>query len=139
MQAFVVWHVDVDVDDDLPGLMTSINRLLMLMLMFDTVNVRCDRENARYVELVESGRSFAKMEERKRKKQEQEGANGKVTADGAEVGQTGVADSHRRIRRRFKQSSPVADVGGGGSKGLDADVLRSVFGASGESRKPNGL
>lgn len=115
--------------------------------MFDVITVRCRRENARYVELVESGRSFAKMEERKRKKQEQEGANrkaatpgdgGKATADGAEVGQTGVADSHRRIRRRFKQSSPVADVGGGGGKDLDTDVLRSVLGAGGERRKPNG-
>lgn len=102
------------------------------------------------MELVESGRSFAKMEERKRKRREGEagkikdgsgsgsgsvatgGGGSKAPRNGEEVqGETsrpGVGDAHRRIRRRFKQSSPVADVGGGGAGGMDAAVLRSVFG-----------
>lgn len=106
-----------------------------------------DRENARYVELVESGRSFAKMEERKRKRREDE--TGAVSAPAAPTGQgaaprvgdaqgearPGVGDAHRRIRRRFKQSSPVADVGGGGGEKMDAAVLRSVFGGGGGERK----
>ena len=91
------------------------------------------------MELVESGRSFAKMEERKRKRREDDagapGASGALPGGGGGGGgrgegdaRKGVGDSHRRIRRRFKQSTPVADVGGGGEGGMDAAVLRSVFG-----------
>lgn len=91
------------------------------------------RENARYLELVESGRSFQKMEERKRNRREAEaGAGGAPTTSstggGGVEARPGVGDAHRRIRRRFKQSSPVADVGGGGKGGMDSAVLRSVFG-----------
>ncbi|CAB1117754.1 unnamed protein product [Ectocarpus sp. CCAP 1310/34] len=115
--------------------------------------MQAKRENARYVELVESGRSFAKMEERKRKRR-QDGSDdnnsasaastigggspaavaaAKLTAGGGEgvpgnPAPAGVGDSHRRIRRRFKQSNPVGDVGGGGGGGMDAKVLRSLFG-----------
>lgn len=108
------------------------------------------RENARYVELVESGRSFAKMEERKRKRREEnpgpdaaglEGTGGggapRTSGEGAQAKNAAparVGESHQRIRRRFKQSSPVADVGGGDGGGMDATVLRSVFGGGGGSK-----
>ncbi|CAM9487847.1 unnamed protein product [Choristocarpus tenellus] len=92
------------------------------------------RENARYVELVESGRSFAKMEERKRKQREEQaqkmiGQNSTgqgVMGNGAVAG--GDVDVHRRVRRRFKQARPVADAGGGERGGMDPSVLQSVFG-----------
>lgn len=99
-----------------------------------------NRENARYVELVESGRSYAKMEERKRKRREADtdaalagaGPSASKPVDRSEAPRSvGVGDSHQRIRRRFKQSSPVADVGGGGG-GVDRTVLRSVFGGGGD-------
>eukprot|EP00752_Nemacystus_decipiens_P003066 g2842.t1 len=109
--------------------------------------MQAKRENARYVELVESGRSFAKMEERKRKRREEnppplaersvgaagDGARASHTAPAGGVGGEGggVGNSHQRIRRRFKQSSPVADVGGGGGAEMDTTVLRSVFGGRG--------
>ncbi len=92
------------------------------------------------MELVESGRSFAKMEERKRKRREE---NPGPPATGLEGGQAKdaaparVGDSHQRIRRRFKQSSPVADVGGGDGGGMDATVLRSVFGGGGGGEGKN--
>lgn len=104
------------------------------------------RENAKYVELVESGRSFAKMEERKRKRREdtdtasaapsaiQNGGGGNGGENGEGPSSPGVVDTHRRIRRRFKQSRPVADVGGGGGErsGMDRAVLKSVFGGGRE-------
>lgn len=106
------------------------------------------------MELVESGRSFAKMEERKRKRsQEQVGVSDAVRAiengggggggekgGGVENGEAspapGVGDAHRRIRRRFKQSRPVSDVGGGGGEkgGMDRAVLQSVFGGNRQKR-----
>ncbi|CAM9168907.1 unnamed protein product [Pylaiella littoralis] len=115
--------------------------------------MQAKRENARYVELVESGRSFAKMEERKRKRKEDDAGRAPAPGAGPSAGnlaerggtprsgggearaQEGeparrVGDSHQRARRRFKQSSPVADVGGGGG-GVDLTVLRSVFGGGG--------
>eukprot|EP00903_Cladosiphon_okamuranus_P016561 g15278.t1 len=120
--------------------------------------MQAKRENARYVELVESGRSFAKMEERKRKRREDNPAAGDRSGGtagvqarkpaqpeggggGGEGGAGGVGDSHQRIRRRFKQSSPVADVGGGDGGEMDATVLRSVFGGRGgdaSGKKKNG-
>lgn len=108
--------------------------------------VSYDRENARYVELVESGRSFAKMEERKRKRREDNTGSthapptsdrGAGNLEPEHDAERGVGDAHRRIRRRFKQSTPVSDVGGG-SGGMDKSVLRSVFGRSDGTRKKDG-
>lgn len=116
---------------------------LPFVLLTTSTHHQKRRENARYLELVESGRSFQKMEERKRKRREDAaGADGAPTAssaggDGGEA-RPGVGDAHRRIRRRFKQSSPVADVGGQG--GMDKAVLQSVFGGKKtEGRRENGV
>lgn len=83
------------------------------------------------MELVESGRSFAKMEERKRKRNtelRQEG--GGTTSISGGAGEE-AGDAHRQIKRRFKQSKPVLDVSSGGKDAgaLDQAVLRSVFGS----------
>lgn len=98
------------------------------------------------MELVESGRSFAKMEERKRRRQEEEdsvavagnsNAAGKPIPpkDTAGRSNSSIDKVHKRIRRQFRQSRPVADVGGGGSAAasMDSGVLMAVFG----QQKPN--
>lgn len=98
------------------------------------------------MELVESGKSFAKMEERKRKRREGEAKEDaardmaveapSVKNDRLDPPAPGVGDAHKRIRRRFKQSKPIADVAGGGNEesSMDPSVLKSVFG-SGRDRK----
>lgn len=87
------------------------------------------------------------MEERKRKRREdtstpsavpsaQNGGGGDGDKNGEGPSSPGVVDAHRRIRRRFKQSRPVADVGGGGGEGsgMDRAVLQSVFGGGREKK-----
>jgi len=76
--------------------------------------MQAKKDNAQYMELVEKGKQFKKMDEKKRKR-----SSDKNSAD----------DNlqHPNIRRRFKQLEGSFHAAGNASTKLGSDLLKSVF------------
>jgi ESF2/ABP1 family protein len=82
--------------------------------------MQAKRSNAEFVELVEKGKQQRHIEERKRKRMEQQGGS-----DG-DNDAIGSASSLKAVKRKFRQVAPISDTGDS-TKFVDKKLIGSVF------------
>jgi ESF2/ABP1 family protein len=83
--------------------------------------MQAKRSNAEFVELVEKGKQQRHVEERKRKRIEQQGGNDDDN-DALDS-----ASNSKNVKRKFRQVAPIASDTGDHSKFVDKKLISAVF------------